>query len=87
MRYALSYRDLAEMMSERGLTVVHTTIFHWIQHFAPELDRRSRPHLKASNDSWRVDETCVKVRGRWRYLYHAVDSAGHTLDFLLVENR
>lgn len=87
LHYALSYRDLGEMMSERGLTVVHTTIFRWVQHFAPELDRRSRPHLKASNDSWRVDETYIKVRGQWMYLYRAVDSAGNTLDFLLNETR
>jgi len=87
LRYALRYRDLAEMMSERRLNVVHTTIFRWVQHFAPELDRRIRPHLKASNDSWRVDETYVKVRGQWMYLYRAVDSAGNTLDFLLNETR
>ena len=61
LRYALSYRDLAEMMSERGLSVVHTTIFSWVQRFAPELDERCRPHLKSTNDSWRVDETYVKV--------------------------
>jgi transposase-like protein len=87
LRYALSYRDLEEMMSERGLKVVHTTIFRWIQCFAPELEKRMRPHLKASNDSWRVDETYVKVRGQWMYLYRALDSNGHTLDFLLNETR
>jgi len=57
LRYALSYRDLAEMLSERGLSVVHSTIYRWVQAFAPELEKRIRPHLKASNDSWRVDET------------------------------
>jgi IS6 family transposase len=57
LRYELSYRDLAEMMSERGLGVVHRTIYRWVQHFAPELDKRIRSHLKKSNDSWRVDET------------------------------
>ena len=74
-------------MSERGLSVVHTTIFRWVQHFAPELDKRIRPHLKQSNDSWRVDETYVKVRGNWLYLYRAVDSQGQTLDFLLTKTR
>ena len=87
LRYALSYRDLEEMMVERGLSVVHTTIFRWVQEYAPELDNRSRSHLKKSNDSWRVDETYVKVGGKWMYLYRAVDSTGQTLDFLLNATR
>ena len=87
LRYALSYRDLEEMMTERGLAMAHTTIYRWVQDYAPELDRRSRPFLKPTNDSWRVDETYVKVRGQWMYLYRAVDSAGQTLDFLLNETR
>jgi transposase-like protein len=64
LRYALSYRDLEEMMRERGLPVDHTTIYRWVQHFAPELEKRSRPHLKACNDSWRVDETYIKSATR-----------------------
>ena len=87
LRYALSYRDLEEMMSERGLNVVHMTIYRWVQRFAPLLDKRLRLHLKKSNDSWRVDETYVKVRGKWMYLYRAVDSQGQTLDFLLNQTR
>jgi IS6 family transposase len=87
LRYALSYRDLAEMMTERGLSVDHSTIFRWVQRYSPELDRRCRPHLKQTNDSWRVDETYVKVRGKWMYLYRAVDSTGQTIDFLLNETR
>ena len=87
LRYALSYRDLEEMMTERGLSVDHSTIFRWVQRYSPELDRRCRPHLKQTNDSWRVDETYVKVRGKWMYLYRAVDSTGQTLDFLLNETR
>src|SRR5512142_3477095 len=74
--YALSYRDLEEMMLERGLSVDHTTIYRWVQRSAPELDKRSRPHLKACNDSWSVDETYIKVRTSWMYLYRAVDSEG-----------
>ena len=87
LRYALSYRDLGEMMVERGLALDHTTIFRWVQRYAPEIDRRSRPHLKLTNDSWRVDETYVKVGGQWMYLYRAVDTSGQTLDFLLNETR
>src|SRR6184192_3562124 len=83
LRYSLSYRDLEEMMLERGLRVDHTTIYRWVQRYAPELDKRSRPHLKATTDSWRVDETYVKVKKVWMYLYRAVDSQGNTLEFLL----
>src|SRR5262245_58300925 len=81
LRYALSYRNLKEMMKERNLTVDHTTIYRWVQRYAPELDKRSRPHLRPTNDSYRVDETYVKVKGQWRYLYRAVDCTGQTIDF------
>ena len=87
LRYSLSYRDLEEMMLERGLHLDHTTIYRWVQHYAPELDRRCRPHLKTTADSRRVDETYVKIKGVWTYLYRAVDSAGNTLDFWLSETR
>ncbi len=82
LRYALSYRDLEEIMRERGLHVDHTTIYRWVQHYAPELEKRCRQHLKATNDSWRVDETSVKIKKTWMYLYRAVDSEGNTLEFL-----
>jgi transposase, IS6 family len=87
LRYCLSYRDLEEIMPERGLGVDHTMIYRWVQRYAPELERRCKPHLKQTNDSWRVDETYMKVKGEWLYLYRAVDSAGHTLEFLLSEHR
>jgi len=87
LRYALSYRDIEELMTERGLSVDHTTIYRWFQEYAPELDKRSRPYLKQTNDFWRVDETYVKVRGKWMYLYRAVDSTDQTLDFLLNQTR
>ena len=74
-------------MSERGLSVVHTTIFRWVQCFAPEIDKKCRAHLKQTNASWRVDETYVKVGGQWMYLYRAVDSEGNILDFLLNQTR
>ena len=87
LRYCLSYRDLEEMMAERGLNLDHTTIYRWVQKYAPELEKLCKPHLKRTNDSWRVDETYIKVKGEWMYLYRAVDSVGSTLEFLLSENR
>ena len=75
------------MMLERGLTVDHTTVYRWVQAYAPELDKRCRSHLRPTNDSWRVDETYIKVKGEDRYLYRAVDSDGNTLDFLLTAKR
>jgi transposase-like protein len=87
LRYSLSYRDLEEMMRERGLQVDHTTIYRWVQRYAPELEKRCRPHLKATNDSWKVDETYIKVKKVWMYLYRAVDSEGNTLEFLLSATR
>ena len=74
-------------MRERGLHVDHTTIYRWVQRYAPELEKRCKPHLKATNDSWRVDETYVKVKKVWMYLYRAVDSQGNTLEFFLSATR
>jgi transposase-like protein len=87
LRYALSYRDLEEMMLERGLSVDHTTIYRWVQRYAPEVEKRCRTHLKTTTDSWRVDETYIKVKGVWTYLYRAVDAQGNTLEFLLSPTR
>ncbi len=75
------------MMLERGLHVDHTTIYRWVQQYAPELERRCRPHLKPTTDSWRVDETYIKVKKEWVYLYRAVDSQGQTLDFFFSPTR
>jgi len=75
------------MMQERGVEVDHSTINRWVLKYAPELEKRIRPHLRSTNDSWRVDETYIKVKGRWKYLYRAVDSLGNTLDFLLSAKR
>lgn len=86
-RYSLSYRNLEEMMAERGVQVDHSTINRWVLKFAPELDKRIRPFLSPTNDSWRVDETYIKVKGAWKYLYRAVDSQGNTLDFMLSAKR
>ena len=75
------------MVNERGLDVHHTTVFRWVQQYDPELDKRCRPHLRPTNDSWRVDETYIKIKGKDRYLYRAVDSTGQTLNFLLTAHR
>ncbi len=69
------------------MDVHHTTVFRWVQQYGPELDKRCRPHLRSTNDSWRVDETYIEVKGKPKYLYRAVDSAGNTLDFLLTAKR
>jgi transposase-like protein len=87
LMFPISYRDLKLMLQERGVDIAHTTLFRWIQAYAPELERRLRPHLYMSNGSWRVDETYVRVKGRWMYLYRAVDSRGQTIDFLLSAKR
>ena len=74
-------------MAERGIEVDHSTINRWVLKYAPELDKRIRPYLQSTNNSWRVYETYVKVKGQWKYLYRAVDSQGNTLDFLLCAKR
>ncbi len=81
LRYSLRYRDLEEIMVERGLHMDHTTISRWVQRYAPELEKRCRPHLNVTTDSWRVDETYIKVKKQWVYLYRAVDSQGSTSIF------
>ena len=87
LRYSLSYRDLEEMMAERGLAVDHSTIARWVLRYAPELSKRIRRHLRRPGGSWRVDETYVRVGGRWAYLYRAIDSQGDTIDFMLSPKR
>ena len=87
LRYSLSFRDVEELLSERGLEVDHTTIWRWVQRYGPELEERLRRHLKTINRSWRVDETYVCVKGRWCYLYRALDSTGATIDFVLSGRR
>src|ERR1700757_3348568 len=85
--FSLSYRDVAELLAERGLHADHVTVWRWVQRYAPEMERRLRKRLKATNDSWRVDEAYVRVKGKWTYLYRAVDSQGATIDFLLSAKR
>ncbi|PFY28534.1 IS6 family transposase [Bacillus toyonensis] len=87
LRCNLSFRDLVEMMEERGLSLAHTTIMRWVHQYGPELNERVRKYLKATNDSWRVDETYIKIKGKKMYLYRAIDSEGNTIDFYLSRKR
>ena len=87
-KYGISYRELEEMLEERGIKVDHTTIYRWVQHYAPEMHKRLKWYSKCSfYDSWRVDETYIKVKGKWAYLYRALDSKGNTIDFYLSATR
>lgn len=87
LRFSLSYRDLEEMMSMRGASIDHSTVQRWILKFAPLIEREVRKRKKPTGKSWRMDETYVKIKGKWFYLYRAVDSEGNTIEFLLRERR
>src|SRR6202050_1133656 len=82
LRYSLSLRDVVELLAERGLEADHTTIWRWVQRYGPELEQRLRRHLKPTNKFWRVDETYIRVKGRWCYLYRTIDSTGAIIEFL-----
>ena len=87
LAFPISYRDLALMLSDRGVAVDHSTLFRWVQAYAAKLEQRVRRHLRLSTGSWRVDETYIKVKGAWTYLYRAVDNLGQTIDFMLSAQR
>jgi len=87
LRYKLSYRDLVEMMAERGLPIAHTATLRWVRRYASEFDRRWSRLSTQAGTSWRVDETYVRIRGRWAYLYRAVDASGKTVNFWLSPRR
>jgi len=87
LKYPISYRMLVEMMQERGLNLTHTTIMRWVHEYSPIIGQRIRKHLKPTNDSWRMDETYLKIKGTNAYLYRAVDSKGNTIDFFVSEHR
>jgi putative transposase len=87
VRYAVSYRDLEEILAERGFVVDHATLNRWVVKFAPLIADRAQARKRPTAKSWRMDETYIKVKGRWTYLYRAVDRDGQTLDFLLSERR
>jgi transposase-like protein len=87
LTFKLSSRDLVQMMAERGIVLAHTTILRWVQRYVPEFEKRWSRYALPVGDSWRVDETYLKVKGQWVYLYRAVDKAGRTIDFLLSKRR
>jgi transposase-like protein len=86
-KYGISYRDLAEMMQERGVAVAPSTIFRWVQRFAPEIEKRIQPYQGPRSGSWRVDETYVRVGGKWKYLFRAVDKYRRLIASMLSDRR
>src|SRR5712664_1809076 len=85
--YPISYRQLEEMMQEHGVAVDHSTLNRWVIKYAPEFEKAFRRRRPPVGKSWRLDETYVRVKGEWKYLYRAVSKEGHTVDFLLTPQR
>ena len=87
LRYGLSYRDVEELLADRGVEVDHVTIYRWVQRFTPLLAEAARPCRHGVGDRWWVDETYVKVSGQWRYVYRAIDQFGQVIDVYLSQRR
>jgi putative transposase len=85
--YALSYRSIEEMMGERGLHIDHATLNRWVLHFSTLLEQASRKYKRSVHRSWRMDETYIKIKGKWRYLYRAVDKYDVTVEFMVSKKR
>ena len=83
LHFSLSLRDVEELMAERGLSVDHTSVWRWTQAYAPEVQRRLQGQLKRKGATWHIDETFVRIAGRWMFLFRAVDGGGQTADFYL----
>ncbi|MCS4320780.1 transposase-like protein [Serratia sp. BIGb0234] len=87
LAYSLSLRNIEEMMAERGVIVDHSTLHRWVLRLVPLLDKAFRRHKRKLGRRWRMDETYIKIKGQWKYLYRAVDTSGQTVDFLLTARR
>jgi transposase-like protein len=87
LRYGLSYRDVEELLAERGINVDHVSVYRWVQRFTPLLIDAAQPCQRTCGDRWFVDETYVKIAGRWIYLYRAIDQFGQVIDVLVSEKR
>ena len=87
LAYSLSYRDIEEMMKERGFEVDRSTIQRWVVHYSPKLEEAFHKKKRRPGMRWRLDETYIKVNGQWKYFYRAVDKSGNTIDFLLTAQR
>jgi len=87
VRYGVSYRDLEEIMEERGVTVDHATLNCWVIRYSPTMALKAHSKKRKTSPSWRMDETYIKVKGQWVYLYRAVDKQGNTINFMLSEHR
>src|SRR5438128_8123427 len=87
LRFGLSYRDLEELLAERGIEVDHVTVYRWVQRFAPEFAEAARARQHVVGDRWHVDETYLKVGGTWRYLFRAIDQFGQVIDVFLSPRR
>ncbi|EZV70352.1 TPA: IS6-like element IS257 family transposase, partial [Staphylococcus aureus] len=87
LRYALSYRDISEILRGRGVNVHHSTVYRWVQEYAPILYQIWKKKHKKAYYKWRIDETYIKIKGKWSYLYRAIDAEGHTLDIWLRKQR
>jgi IS6 family transposase len=87
LRYPLSYRDVVDLLAERGIMVDRSTMYRWVQKFGPELTKRTEKHLRRASVNWHVDETYIRVGGKWRYLWRAIDAKGQMVDFRLTARR
>ena len=87
VRYAVSYRDLEEIMAERGVQIDHATLNRWVDKYSPSIAKTAQQKKQPTAGSWRMDETYIKVKGKWMYLYRAIDKHGKTLDFMLSKRR
>lgn len=87
LRYPLSHQDVVDLLAERDVTVDRSTVYRWVQKFGPEITKRTEKHLRRASVDWHVDETCIRVAGKWRYLWRAIDAHGQMVDFRLTTRR